>query len=89
MQDSGACLQILQGVDGGKAIIRRKRSLLKKTLQNGAINCGTAIIVGRKVTTFVFSVRFGSILYLAKSITEYNNYNIKLEWEPGRNQEAF
>ena len=61
----------------------------KKNLQNGAINCGTAIIVGRKVTTFVFSVRFSSFLYLAKSITEFNNYNVKLEWEPGRNQEAF
>ena len=90
MQESGARLQILQGEDRGEAIIQRRRSLHeKKTLQNGAINCGTAIIVRRKVTTFVFSVRFSSILYLAKSITEFNNYNVKLEWEPGRNQKAF
>ena len=80
----------MNGVYGGEAIIQRKRSLHeKKPLQNGAINCGTAIIVQRKVTTFVFSVRFSSFLYLAKSITEFNNYNVKLEWEPGRNQEGF
>ena len=74
---------------GVKRLFKEGDHFMKKNLQNGAINCGTAIILGRKVTTFVFSVRFSSILYLAKSITEFNNYNVKLEWEPGRNQEAF
>ena len=34
------------------------------------------------MTTFVFSVRFSSFLYLAKSITEFNNYNVKLNGSP-------